>query len=207
MSETGMLPNIVSHSLQVCHVAALLAEHLEKGGIKLDQDLVCASALLHDITKTRCLKTGEKHDLSGSELILRMGYPEVAYIIGRHVVLETDFQSDKPAEVEIVNYADKRVLHDRIVSLRARMDDIIARYAKHPIDKELICQNWLRVEKIEKKLFGFLPFPPEELHLRIGSDVLPQAIKEYHALCAEVSDQPLSISFDEFPSIKVDCPI
>ena len=183
MCEMGMLPNIVAHSLQVCRVAVFLVDHLEKHRTKLDRELVKTSALLHDITKTRSLITGELHALTGAELIDGMGYPEVAYIIGHHVILDDNSTSDRPTEVEVVNYADKRVLHDRVVSLQERMDYILVRYAKHPGDRERITQNWMRAIDLEKKLFDFLPFSPGDLNGMLGSDHLAAAIEEYHTFC------------------------
>ena len=185
MCEMGMLPNIVAHSLQVCRVAVFLVDHLEKHRTKLDRELVKTSALLHDITKTRSLITGELHALTGAELIDGMGYPEVAYIIGHHVILDDNSTSDRPTEVEVVNYADKRVLHDRVVSLQERMDYILVRYAKHPGDRERIAKNWMRAIDLERKLFDFLPFSPGDLSSMFKLDHLAAAIEEYHTFCAQ----------------------
>ncbi|MEI8173262.1 MAG: HD domain-containing protein [Deltaproteobacteria bacterium] len=209
MWETGMLPNIVAHSLRVCLVATFLANHLEEHGIDLDGDLVQTSALLHDITKTRSLTTGEFHALTGAEFIGRIGYPDVAYIVGHHVILDENNVSDKPlCEAEIVNYADKRVLHDRVVSLQERMDYILDKYAKHPGDRERIARNWLRAKDLERKVFGFLPFSPDDLNGLSGSDNLSAAITEYRVFCSRflVQASHASISFDEIPSIRVNSP-
>ncbi|MBW2514195.1 MAG: HD domain-containing protein, partial [Deltaproteobacteria bacterium] len=50
--EMGMMDHIVDHSEQVCRVAVCLAEYLSREGIDLNHELIRASALLHDITKT-----------------------------------------------------------------------------------------------------------------------------------------------------------
>jgi len=192
MCETGMLPNIVAHSLQVCRVATFLVDQLDACGMNLDRDLVQASSLLHDITKTHSLTSGENHSQTGAELIKRMGYPDVAYIIGHHVILDETVVSEDPMEVEIVNYADKRVLHDRVVSLQERMDYILERYAKHQINRELIARNWARAKRLEKKLFDFLPFFPDDLDSLLGSNSLSEAIKDYNYFCSRFYHQPLS---------------
>jgi uncharacterized protein len=204
-----MLPNIVIHSLQVCLTATFLVDQLGgESGIKLDRDLVQASALLHDITKTRSLTTGEIHALTGAELIDAMGYPDVAYIIGHHVILDVTVVSDAPVEVEIVNYADKRVLHDRVVSLQERMDYILVRYAKHPGDRDRIARHWSRTKDLEKKVFVFLPFSPGDLGRLLGPDSLSAAMKDYNQYCGRFHHQPLSLSFsfDELPSTGVNSP-
>lgn len=205
MCETGMLPNIVIHSLQVCLAATFLVDQLRESGVKLDRELVQASALLHDITKTRSLKTGEIHALTGAELMDAMGYPNVAYIVGHHVILDVTVASDAPVEVEIVNYADKRVLHDQVVSLQERMDYILVRYAKHLGDRDRVAQSWSKTKALEKKLFVFLPFSPGDLGRLLGPDSLSAAMKDYHQCCARFYHQPpsLSFSFDEITSAGV----
>jgi HD superfamily phosphodiesterase len=59
MGEYGMLENIVAHSLEVARVALILSIELNKKGQKIDLGLVEAASLLHDLTKTECLKTKE----------------------------------------------------------------------------------------------------------------------------------------------------
>jgi len=206
MYLSGMLPNIVAHSLRVCRVATFLVDQLAENGIKCDRELVQAAAILHDITKTRSLKTGENHAKTGAEFVKTLGYPDVAYIIDHHVILDEDRVLDKPAEVEIVNYADKRVLHDQVVSLQERMEDIITRYAKQPIEEEYIARHWQRVKALEKRLFVFVSFAPDDLGKLSGLDSLFAAIEDYHCFCSQFFQQPLSgsISFDEFPQRGID---
>jgi putative nucleotidyltransferase with HDIG domain len=187
MYDTGMLPNIVAHSLQVCRVALCLVDHIGEHRVTLDRELVQAAALLHDITKTRSLKTGESHTLTGAELIAGMGYPDVAYIIEHHVILDKKVASNnKLSEVEIVNYSDKRVLHDRVVSLQERLEYILERYVKQPVDKEYITSNWLRAKGLEIKVFGFLPGSPADMMSLLGSDNLSAVIEEYRNVCVRL---------------------
>jgi len=134
--EMRMLDHIVAHSLQVCRVAMVIADRLAEREVRLNRDLIQASALLHDITKTRSFRTGENHAQSGEGLLEQLGFPEVGYIVGRHVRLDTYNGGDPIAEVEVVNYADKRVLHDRVVSLTERMDYIMERYGCEPPFRE-----------------------------------------------------------------------
>lgn len=187
MYETGMLPNIVAHSLQVCRVALCLVDHMGEHRVKLDRELVQAAALLHDITKTRSLKTGEIHTLTGAELIAGMGYPDVAYIIEHHVILDKNAASNKElSEVEIVNYSDKRVLHDRVVSLQERLEDILDRYVKQSVDRERIARNWLRAKGLENKVFSYLPGSPGDIMNLLGPDNLSTATEEYRNVCVRL---------------------
>jgi putative nucleotidyltransferase with HDIG domain len=82
-----MLENIVAHSFRVCQVATLLADELIEADVVVNRELVRASALLHDITKTRSIKTGERHADTGGQVLREQGYPEVGCIIEQHVVL------------------------------------------------------------------------------------------------------------------------
>jgi uncharacterized protein len=157
----GMLENIVAHSRQVCRVSLLIADHLQPSG--LNRELILAAALLHDITKTRSFQTGEDHADTGEKLLADLGYPEVGRIVGRHVRLDRYFASESPAEEEIVNYADKRVLHDRIVPLSERMGYILEKYGREPKWKKAILLLWEKTEALEARLFAGLPFAPDDI--------------------------------------------
>ena len=160
-----MMAHIVAHSVQVCRVALLLTDQFtaRPDHISLHRELIRTSALLHDITKTRSFKTGENHAQTGKELLSNLGYPEVGHIVGQHVRLDFYDFSGFPTEVEIVNYADKRVLHDAVVPLTERMDYIIQKYGNSPEKIQQIHLYWKKTEALEEKLFRFLPFSPTEL--------------------------------------------
>ena len=161
--EMRMMEHIVRHSLQVCRVAELLVQQLREKGRTLDRDLVRAAALLHDITKTRSLTTGEQHSESGCNLLADRGYAEVGDIVRQHVKLDIYFGSNSPSEAEIVNYADKRVLHDRIVSLDERMAYILERYGATPEYRARLRWLWKISNRQEERIFAELPFPPDAI--------------------------------------------
>jgi hypothetical protein len=83
--------------------------------------------------------------------------------VGQHVRLAAYFGSDLITEAEIVNYADKRVLHDRIVSLAKRMEYIFERYGKGPEHRERISWLWEKTILLENRIFTELPFLPDDL--------------------------------------------
>ena len=111
MAEQAMLPNIAEHSRQVMRVSMTIADHLGNPSA-VNRSAVMAAALLHDITKTRSLKTRERHDLSGGALLRELGFPRIAEIIEQHVYLTSFDRAGCLEEREIVFYADKRVMHD-----------------------------------------------------------------------------------------------
>ena len=166
IADMGMLENIVAHCRQVCRVALLLTDGL--GLPSLNRDLILAAALLHDITKTRSFLTREDHAETGACLLTDLGYPEVAGIVGQHVRLDRYFSAKVTTEAEIVNYADKRVLHDRIVPLSERMGYILERYGTAPERKRNILLLWEKTEQLEERLFDGLAFGPGEISRLLG---------------------------------------
>jgi uncharacterized protein len=161
--EMGMMAHIVDHSEQVCRVAVCLADKLNHKGIELNLDLIWASALLHDITKTRSFSTRENHAETGGKFLQERGFTEVGHIIAQHVKLDAYVASGNPVEAEIVNYADKRVRHDQIVSLSDRMTYILERYADGMERRERILGLWNKSKALEKRIFSYLHFAPDQL--------------------------------------------
>jgi putative nucleotidyltransferase with HDIG domain len=163
MTAMGMQPHIRDHSRQVCRVAEFLADALIAAGLPLDRPLVTAAALLHDITKTRSFETGENHAATGAAYLASLGYGRVSEIVRQHVALDDYDTNGHPSEVEIVNYADKRVLHDAIADLVSRMTYIRERYGTTPAHLERIATLWRATTRLERRLFSHLAFGPEEL--------------------------------------------
>ncbi len=151
MDEYQMLPNIVEHSRQVMNVALVIADNLKEKNT-VNRDLVIAASLLHDITKTQGLTTGEPHDKTGAELLRSLDMPEIAYIVGEHVFF-TNFNPKGPVEErEIVYYADKRVMHHTIVTVDLRINDLLSRYGTTPDRRERILLNSRMIYLIDEKL-------------------------------------------------------
>ncbi len=160
-----MLENIVSHSLLVARVALFLSAELNKKGQKIDLRLVEAASLLHDVTKTECLKTREDHALTGAQLLKRIGYERVGEIVARHIWLGKQGDGSSICEEEIVNYADKRVMHDKIVSLEERFRDLKERYGKHGRVEDYMDHLQDETFGIENKIFHILQTNPNDLQL------------------------------------------
>jgi len=163
MMRYGMLENIVSHSLEVAKVALFLSVELNKKGQKIDLDLVEAGSLLHDLTKTECLKTKDDHARTGGQVLKGMGYERVGDIVAQHIWLGKEGDPSCVTEEEIVNYADKRVMHDRIVSLGERFSDLKARYGLNPKAMDYLERLQTEIYGIENKIFFILQFDPNDL--------------------------------------------
>jgi len=168
MDEYKMLDNIREHSIVVARIAELLARGLLEAGESVDRRKVITAALMHDIAKTSCLKTGRNHAEEGRKICLENNLGEIATIVAEHVVLKTYLINGRFSEKEIVYYADKRVNHHSVVSLEERLRYILERYGGNG-RREAIERNFALCRKIEAALFGLLPFPSEKLSRKLAS--------------------------------------
>jgi len=184
MCEMKMMDHIVDHSLQVCRVATFLTEQLNKQDYRLNFDLIRSAALLHDITKTRSFKTREDHARTGGQFLAEQGYPEIGELVRQHVRLDEYSDPVVLGEAEIINYADKRVLHDRVVPLAKRLDYILEKYGRLPGDQERIRWLWGKTLELEVKIFDDLTFGPEALNRRLNAEESSVDFDEYQKTCS-----------------------
>ena len=166
-----MMDHIVDHSVMVSNVAVCLGLNIKKKKHCINIDLVRKAALLHDITKTRSFSTGEIHSETGASLVVDMGYPEIGEVIRQHVMLDELSQDSPVSEPEIVNYADKRVLHDQVVSLDRRLAYIRERYGSRPEFSPMIDKMWEATLALEKKIFRYLTFTPAQLPAKVRPSI------------------------------------
>jgi putative nucleotidyltransferase with HDIG domain len=169
--KMGMMDHIVDHSIMVGNVTLCLCRQIKPTTPSLNEELATAAALLHDITKTRSFETGERHSETGGDLLKTLGYPEVGDIIRQHVILDGCSEDAPVTEEEIVNYADKRVLHNRVVSLASRLEYIQDTYGGHHHLRDRISRMWQMTQILENKLFRRIPFSPAQLSDRVLMDI------------------------------------
>jgi len=163
MSAYGMLPNIREHSLLVGEVALHLGTALAEAGFDLHLDLIEAGALLHDLGKTACLGTTINHAEWGAQLVHDAGFPEVAQVVREHIILQPNGDLRPVREAEVVNYADKRVLHARVVPLTVRFADLVVRYGKSEQARRRIADLAKTARRLEAKLFAPIALKPVDL--------------------------------------------
>jgi uncharacterized protein len=164
MDAHGMLPNIREHSFAVMQVACYLADALTDAGFNLFLPLVSIGALMHDLGKSPCLGTLHNHAEYGAVILAELGYPDVAEVVREHVHLQSDCPDSRPyREAEVVNYADKRVLHDEVVTLQDRFADLRVRYGRTAEALARIQATEVRARALEEKLFAPLALTPAEL--------------------------------------------
>lgn len=181
------------HCLCVQRVANFLAEKVQGQGAAIRTDFVNRMALLHDLFKVVSIKnlgptekypdfipTPEEmavwkslrekypglHEGEVSYLIFKKDYPELALSLRK---VSTPGIIDRNWEEGIVHYADWRVNHNRIVSLRERLDYLKKTYPKCKV-------NWENDERIilkfEDKLMGLIKIKAEDLAEEIKNEEL-----------------------------------
>jgi uncharacterized protein len=95
----------------------------------------------------------------------------VGEVVAEHIQLSRKNDLPVITEEEVVNYADKRVRHDRIVSLEERFSDLMDRYGKGQKASEQMEQLTKATFEIENKIFSILDIKPNDLqHLQLKED-------------------------------------
>jgi len=163
MEHYDMLPHIREHSLLVTAVALRVGTSLQEAGISLHLPLIEAGALLHDIGKPPCLGTSRNHAAWGAQMVNAVGYPEVAHLVREHIITVDGEDPTVIREAEVVNYADKRVLHTQVVTLAVRFADLKDRYAKSEEARIRLAALEEKARRLEAKLFFHLNFTPADL--------------------------------------------
>ena len=164
MDKYNMLKNIREHSIMVARTACLIAGGLKEAGEDISVKKSVVGALLHDIGKTEGLKSGNDHAEIGVRICFENGFTEIVELIKEHVRLINYHIDTKYSEKEIVFYSDKRVNHNKIVSLEERLAYILDRYAKNQDDlSQAIRINFELCKKVEEHLFRKLDFEPDAL--------------------------------------------
>jgi len=153
--------HIQKHSILVTEIALFLSKLLNRNGTKLDLTLVEAGGLLHDIAKAQSLSSGKRHEKLGAKLLHDWGYVRLASIVQDHVSLDLIRLNGPITESLMVNYADKRVKHDQVVTLEERFFDLIDRYARTPEHQIHLQQRFRQYSVLEQRIFDHLTIRPD----------------------------------------------
>ena len=160
MKKVRMPLHIQRHSVMVAKLSVYLGDFLNQNSVRLNLDLLEAGALLHDIAKAEGLATGERHDELGARMLEELGYGRLASIVKEHVCLDAETVTGPVTESLIVNYADKRVMHESVVSLQDRFDDLMIRYGKTEVHRTYFRKRLELYLALEARIFDHLPFGP-----------------------------------------------
>lgn len=189
IKEFHVPKHILAHSKKVAKVALFLGKKLIQKGEKVDLDLIEKGALLHDIVRICDFDPWEPHKFSENQtkrelekwnflrkkfkgihhadaayqIFMEKGYKNLAKVILKHkfvYILDKKF-APKTWEEKIVYYADKRVKHDKIVSLKERISDGKQRNVRGKKALALSAKAEKKVYELEKEIFEKIGEKPE----------------------------------------------
>ena len=135
-----------SHCHMVAGFASYLVRWLNKNNAGLDEELVLAGALLHDIARSQ-----PDHAKAGAQLLLEKGYPRVAAVIATHMDIEAEVEMPL-SEAELIYLADKMVMGKCIVSIPDRLAKMIEKNKGNPEACMGATQRLLTAELIKTKV-------------------------------------------------------
>src|SRR3989344_5136108 len=159
-NDVKLPPHIRLHCDAVAAFAKKCAETLITRGIVARPHAVYIGALLHDLLRfvdflnvedrkmhPEWVAIAEKYQTTHEETCARFvaerGYPELGLIIRPHGLRTLDEEGAiHTIEQKILFYADKRVMGDKVVSLKERFDDFVVRYGKGTESEE--AKRWRR---------------------------------------------------------------
>jgi len=173
LKELCVPSHIVRHGFATAKLGLFLAIKLNERGISVDVDLVDRACLLHDVLRVCDLRDYSRFEHSVTDkakwmklksqyeglcheeaaaAFFRGKYPQLAEVIRKHRYTAISHPQDKPQtwEEKLVYYADKRVMHDKIVPLKERLEEAHKRIAaqRDPAD-----QGVLDMEQIDAFIF------------------------------------------------------
>lgn len=176
--------HVVLHSQGVAKVSMDLARKIQKRGKIVNLDHVYSAAMLHDLVRVCDMRNfdpnnfpypatssekermkavrekwhGKNHADAACEILTELGESEIGEIIRRHNFLCILDPKDAPRTLEekIVYYADKRVSHEKIVSLSERLSEGKKRYVEAHGENLVSGEAEKRIFELEKELFDLL---------------------------------------------------
>ncbi|MDP9272370.1 MAG: HDIG domain-containing protein [Chloroflexota bacterium] len=132
LAELEIPAGIVSHSEGVARVAIEAGRLVAATGIPVDLPLLEVAALLHDIDKPRIRRSGGEHGIVGAQMLVAMGYEELAMPVASHPVNclldEERFPRGWPSVLLAI--ADKHVAQE-FMSIDERLDGMVARHPEY----------------------------------------------------------------------------
>jgi molybdenum cofactor cytidylyltransferase len=162
---------VLAHSRKVAQVALLLARALNGVGCRLNENLVEAASLLHDLAKGR-----RNHAEVAQQILMQMGYPAVAYVAGAHMNIEVS-EDQSISERDVVFLADKFVQGDQIVGLEERHQKKLDECSNDSLACEAIVARLANSLKLKAKLEDRLGRPIEfVLDARPGDNHAQQTV-------------------------------
>lgn len=189
LNEFRTPKHIIKHCELVGRVGKKIAEEYVKKGINVDMESVFIACLLHDSLRIvdifdnnykEFAKTQNKEDTKVwdklrekykniehpeaiYQVLSKKGYEKIALMIRKHGFEDIIDNPPRTLEEKIVTYADKRVLHTSIVSMKERFEDGHKRYNSVGILSEREQEIHKAYFHLEKELFNAIDLEPEDI--------------------------------------------
>lgn len=160
-NDFAMLDHIKAHSQLVAEIATELAHLAVKYKPDTDPDSfvqsVRAAALLHDLGKTYSIKHGGNHCQYGAAWTMQLtGNPAIAQGVMHHVCWPGVPDPHTFFLPLALIYADKRVMHDQLVSMDKRFEDLLVRYGRTDHARTMISASFAQGKRLETILGSYL---------------------------------------------------
>jgi len=161
LRELGASEELIAHSKKVTEVAKKIVQKLKERKIHVNEQLVIAGAMLHDVGRTRT--HGVEHGVVGGQILREKGFPEeLASVVERHVgggLSKTEAKKYANVEIDlaprtieekIVCYADKLVDGDKEIPFEETLN-----YYKNKFgSNHLSVRRLMKLDKELKALLG-----------------------------------------------------
>jgi putative nucleotidyltransferase with HDIG domain len=172
LEEAKVEESVRDHCCMVAAVACQLVRLLNNAGAGLNMKLVRSAALLHDIRRNE-----KDHALTGAMFLRTCGYARVAEIVAAHMDIESA-DGAFPTETEIVYLADKLVMGQHCVPLKARFAVALERHKGDEKARVPILRRQEQAEKINKKVERIIGCTLEEIPQMILTDQAKENLRE-----------------------------
>jgi putative nucleotidyltransferase with HDIG domain len=178
--------HVRAHCLKVAMVGEFIAKELNKVGVDVDAQQAWAAGMIHDFVrvvdfselpedlgtkedqlvwgKLRGEYKGRHHADVGAEILKEKGFKALGDTVSRH---QTAFIGTEKGPTDwpsmLLYYADKRVSHDKIVSLTDRLDEAWERHFNNRNKTEDEETVMLAIYALEKEIFKPLNITPDDV--------------------------------------------
>lgn len=137
---------VLVHSCKVAQVAYRLCRRLKDRGCALNEKLVLATALLHDLARGR-----PNHATEGARILRELGFGRVAELVAVHMDCEVQ-EHGSVTEIDVIRMADRMVQEDRVVGVEERFREKLERHKDNDHASEAVKKKFIMIGKLRQKI-------------------------------------------------------
>lgn len=153
------------HLTLVARVALFFAKEIEgKTSQPINEKLLHAAALLHDIDKSAPLMPGERHPDAAVRILESEGMGEVARLVRKHplhVICDPEL-APTTWEEKLLYLSDKMVKYE-IITVDKRFDLWRAEKDIPPEGRQVLEKSYPLVKKLEKEILDLIGIQPDDV--------------------------------------------